>query len=48
MVKNPTENSVPALKGAALTELKIGDLPTVFGGLISQASCLEGHSFHTV
>lgn len=48
MVKGPTENSVPVLKGAAVTELKIGDLPIVFSGLISQASCLEGHSFHTV
>lgn len=48
MVKSPTENSVPILKGAALIELKIGDLPIVFGGLISQASCLKGHSSHTV
>lgn len=47
MVKSPTENSVPILKGAALIELKIGDLPIVFGGLISQASCLKGHSSHT-
>lgn len=48
MVKNPIENSVPVLKGAALTKLKTGEVPILFGGLISQASCLEGHSFHTV
>lgn len=48
MVKGPTENSVPFVKGAELTELKIGELTIVFGGLISQASCLDDHPFHTV
>lgn len=50
MVKSPTENSVLVLKGAALIELKIGDLPIVFGGLISQAVLprrpLISHSFN--
>lgn len=50
MVKSPTENSVPVLKGVASIELKIGDLPIVFCRLISKAFLpgrpLISHSFN--